>query len=893
MNQYSHLAGIHDLTLPDWGPYAHDLFTTSHITNREKGFKLDFFMVPALLRRGIFPPDTLRECGYTPWEASDNLQYYSARQQLVGKDLFYSETSYSRIDDTSRLGRIEFVNNTDEPQNAALFIFARFAPKSAMVPLLPQGSVWLDAVNYDTLAFARMRPDHNVVFCGARRAIEEVPGTVGGRCIGNPHINLQDHCFGAEKGDTVTWKYKFTSSDDARIFLRAKIADGKKYTIEINVDGAHSTKSLDGTGAFDVYEIFAGRLDDGGTITLTAASSNEDLRIDGLALTPACAIGDVNFDTTASASAPHSAAGPLEHSTVISGEDGSHFVWWSRDAYEREYNIDGFVNLLNYSYAIRHPNYRPSEILRGQNARNASEYIKESYILPITVPSKGSSVIYAIFAEGSEAPKGVALDDASLEAIYAKAHKEAFALPCVRDGEPFRFSQQLMSAALMTNVLFPIQCMGKNIRHHSPDKFFNSLYTWDSGFIGLGMLELDKKRAIENLNVYVTEPEDENAFVNHGTPLPVQAYLYQEIWNRHQDRDALEYFYPRLMHFYNYLAGHIPTSTTDKYKTHLLATWDIFYNTGGWDDIPPQWALYRDHTYMTTPAVTSSHAIRFAKILRAAARLLGKTEDLKALDCDIALFSQALLKYAWSEEDGIFSYVTHNQDGTFKEFYRDPESGVNFNFTFDGVVPLVAGICDSRQSQKLWQRLESPEHLWTPFGLTAVDQSAPYYSTDGYWNGAIWMPHQWFFWKSALDCGKADFARRIAMTGLKVWKHETDQSYYTFEHFSAINGRGCGCHHFGALSSPVLSWFHAYFTPGRLTTGMDCWILSKTQDEHHLTAELHLDANAETSTLLYVPTSENPCTVRFNDEPVEFQKIDGVLEITLPGKAVGTLSIEN
>lgn len=887
-NNYEKLNGSHDLSLPEWGPYANDLFTASHITDHEKGYKLDFFMVPAIFRRGIFPPDTLRECGYSPWEASSKLQYYSARQQLIPKDIFYSETSYSRIDDTSRLGRIEFFNNTDEIQNAALYIFARFAPKSAMVPILPEGSIWLDAVDYASLVFARMRPDHNAVFNGARRGIAEVAGTVGGRCIGNPHCNMENHCFGAEKGDMVSWNYELTADGDACIFMRASIPHGKKYAFVFSVNGTASEVALEGTGEFVVYKLFAGTLPAQGALEVKTTAESDGIQIDGIAITLPCDEKDVRFDMTVNASAPRTEEGPLENSAILRSESGDHFIWWSRKAHQREYKINGIVNLLNYSYGIRHPLYSPADIAGEESG---TEYVKESYILPITVPAKGSEVIYAVFAEGDKIPQGISLDEASLEEIYAREKKSAFALDCAQGGQGYRFSQQLMAATVMTNILFPIQCMGKNIRHHSPDKYFSSLYTWDSGFIGLGLLELDKQRAVENLNAYLTSPEDENAFVNHGTPLPVQAYLYQEIWNHHQDREALEYFYPRLMHFYNYIAGHLPNSTTDKYSTHLLATWDIFYNTGGWDDIPPQWNLFRDHVYKTTPAVTTAHAIRFAKILRAAADLLGREGDISMLDRDISTFTWALQCYSWSEDDGIFSYVTHNDDGSFKEFFRDPESGVNFNFTFDGVVPLVSGICSEEQTARLWKRLESPEHLWTPYGLTAVDQSAPYYRTDGYWNGAVWMPHQWFFWKSALDCGKADFARKIAMTALNVWKHETDQSYYTFEHFSAINGRGCGCHHFGGLSSPVLSWYNAYFTPGRLTGGMDCWILSQKQDDNVFTAEIRLDANSKNSTLLFVPLSDKSVEVRFNGEQVPYTKEGSVLEITLPGKTSGTLEI--
>lgn len=887
-NPYERLKGVHDLTLPDWGPYTHDLLTCSHITNLEKGFKMDFFMVPAIYRRSILPPETLRETGNSPWEASADFSFYSMRQQIVPQNILYSETSYSKINDNYRLGRIEFVNNTDQVENASLFIYARFFPEKTVSPRLPEKSIWVDAVDYASLEFRHIRVDHNLVFNGARRGVEEYPDTVGGRCVGNPPNNKHEKCFGCDLGDHASWAYSFMNCTNGCIFLRARIKEGVTACFNFAVDEVEFPVEIKGTGDFAVYQIYTGKLRTDGYIGIYSNGIEEGIRIDGFAITPFCQSSEVSFVNTAVAAAPTSEPGPIPQSTVLKSEDGCHFLWWSRKAHEREYQINNLINVLSYSMAIRHPLYRPNEISGGVKG---SEYCKEAYILPIAIPAGGKQIIYMVFGEGDKAPEGISLDETSLEAIYEREKKNAFPLPCTAFGSDYRFGIQLMSAALMTNIKFPIQCMGKNIRHHTPDKYYNSLYSWDSGFIGLGLLELDKLRAIENLNVYVTEPEDDNAFVIHGTPIPVQSYLYQEIWNRFQDKNMLEYFYPRLKHNYDFLAGHIDTSTCDKYRTHLLQTWDYFYNSGGWDDYPPQWTMYRDRIFNVAPAVTSTHVIRFAKTLRAAASILGKADDVASYDADINKYASALLKYSWNEEDGIFSYVIHDEDGNFKDIYRDPASGVNFNFGFDGVVPVLAGICSEEQQKLLWDRLQSPEHIWTPYGLTAVDQSAPYYTPDGYWNGAVWMPHQWFFWKSALDYGNADFARKIAMTALNIWKNETGKTFCTFEHFSAVNGRGCGCHHFGALSAPVLNWYNAYFTPGRLTGGMDCWIMSQSSEDGVFKAELSLNANSQKSTVLYV-ADKTDCSVTFNGQPVAFNNINGVLEITLPCKAKGILEIK-
>ena len=74
MNKYDYLANTHDLeSLSDWGPFARDIYALSHIADRKKGVKFDFCLIPGILRRSFFPPETLRECGCSPLEAAPDL----------------------------------------------------------------------------------------------------------------------------------------------------------------------------------------------------------------------------------------------------------------------------------------------------------------------------------------------------------------------------------------------------------------------------------------------------------------------------------------------------------------------------------------------------------------------------------------------------------------------------------------------------------------------------------------------------------------------------------------------------------------------------------------------------------------------------------------------------
>ena len=137
----------------------------------------------------------------------------------------------------------------------------------------------------------------------------------------------------------------------------------------------------------------------------------------------------------------------------------------------------------------------------------------------------------------------------------------------------------------------------------------------------------------------------------------------------------------------------------------------------------------------------------------------------------------------------------------------------------DGVTPLVAGIVSPEQAETLLDHLFTEGRLWSPCGITAVDQSAPYYRIDGYWNGTVWMPHQMILWKTMLDLGLPEKARCIADTALSNWERECADSYNCYEHFMLATGRGGGWNNFSGLSSPIINWYNAYHTPGTVSTG--------------------------------------------------------------------------
>lgn len=419
-----------------------------------------------------------------------------------------------------------------------------------------------------------------------------------------------------------------------------------------------------------------------------------------------------------------------------------------------------------------------------------------------------------------------------------------------KDGKadrPSPLGVQLLQATLLTNVVYPIDAFGEPIRHFCPGKNWNSLYTWDCGFIGWAMAEIDPGRGYEIIRQYTTAPEEEAPFVHHGTPLATQIFAIGDVWERGGcDMEQLREIYPRLKRFYDYMTG-----PRFRKPSGLLETWNIFYNSGGWDDYPPQWTLrpQKELRSRTTPMVSTSYYIRCAKILRLLASHLEASvkggqkkpfmTDIKQFDADIAALSKGILDNAWDAEAGYFGYVEHSSDGKPGKIYRT-EGGVNFNMGLDGVTPLVAGITDDAQRELLLGHIFTKGELWSDCGITAVDQRAPYYRKDGYWNGTVWMPHQMILWKTMLDLGRPDLAKKIADTALANWERECEDSYNCYEHFMIDTGRGGGWSNFSGLSSPIINWHFAYHRPGTVSTGFGTLVTNATWSDDKSSVELTL-----------------------------------------------------
>ena len=888
------IAQTHDLpSLPNWGPYSKKYFGVSHIPDLQRGLSFDLSIFPVPAYGPVVLPSVMDRSGVHPWEASSNLEFYSLRLETMWKDQLYCDLSFSHIDVNSRLIRMEMVNQTSMPQELVLNSLAQlcFPPlkEGSAEPIrlceveLPEKAVWVHGLNYADLRFAKTRPTDNLVPDGKWRAEERCHNSVGGSVVAQG--------FGQNAGDQVWYRLKIDRPlVDAVLIWRFRL--GQNESVSYVMDGPVRREIiLRGTGEFSTVIVPLGALRADTYEVRFISNGGASAALNGFAVVEADQARQLRFAVKAWRPIPEVS----EVSTsglVLKYPDLSNYYGFSVGttwASHRQIKWKDLQTAMD-----NQPGWRTRSRILGDahDPGDPDSLFIHARSTPFSIQPHSKRTVYGMVCTGTEAAVRRSLkdfdpDSKTAERAYFTASRKAFHPIATRAGEQFKLSQQLLAAVTMTNLVYPLRTQGNYIRHYSPGRKWDCLYTWDSGFTGLGLLEIDSRCATEILNAYTTPSGAQSAFIHHGTPLPVQIYLCCELWNRTQSREMLLYFYPRLRQFHRFLAGRLGSSTTRQHRDHLICTWDYFYNSGGWDDYPPQQFVHKHSlTSSVAPVINTSHTIRCAKLLRQIAAELDQTEDLAEYERDITELSASLQRFSWDSSSGYYGYVTHNRVGEPTGILRT-DTGVNFNMGLDGVYPLIAGICSPEQERRILDHLFSSQHLWTEIGITTVDQSAPYYNPDGYWNGSVWLAHQWFLWKTMLDLDRPELAIRIAQAGLAIWKTVADASYNCVEHFKPYEPYGLGWPQLSSLSSPALSWFAAMYSPGHITCGFDIWI----EDCQFSSSNRRLQAKFKStrsglhprfSTLVCMQPASR-YQVLWNGVAADFSIIhDGLLQVRLP-----------
>lgn len=875
-----------EFKMSNWGPYSKKYMGISKIIEdlADAGARFDFIPHPTLWNSSVPVPNVTVPSAYHLWQCADDYSYYSYRYELMWKDMVYSDVSFSKINDEAYLLRCEFVNNTDLSQNCILNMFASLEfPNSDYCDVsVPEKCVLKSASSYDAYGYAVSRPwdteNPDGMFKGMFRDKNFYLGAgLGDRCS-NKHVHyLGLKPFGCEKGDYASFsfdgcdffekpviavRYRTVTDGDAEFMMNeSRVVFKNSSELTFAYLPFYEKFTLESLGTAGIELDFFAVLED---------NNKEEIKIQYVknAFVPEIRTGNAGRGRRTE----------LKYKNI---EKPFYILTHNENTRERMLDSgsleDALINRLSNG-DVTYDDLKETFSESFKRKSSDEGFFHNSLIKSIFIEPHTSHIEYAVVSN----EKFEALADEEYEQIYIDAKagfkEESFNTA----GKKYALSTDILRSTLLTNVVYPAYRRGENVIHHTPGKRWDSFYTWDSGFIGLGLLEESTDLCRYVLETYLCDEDNKDfAFLFHGSLVPTQFPEYLELLKKSGNKQELGYLYDKMKRYYEFLRGREGRSSFAKFGNGLLTAYDYWYSHCGMDDYPAQLEMIRrKNEQYTCPCLTTAQVIRAGKIMKMAAVYFGRDNDIAVYDADIEESSKALNDLAWDDEAGYFSYTEYDKNGSVTGFMRT-KSGENFNKGMDGVYPLVAGAVSGKRRERLLEHIKNPDEMWSKAGISAVDMSASYYHNDGYWNGNVWMSHQWFIWKTMLDNGDTDFAFEIADRALEMWKAETDFSYNTYECFGIETQRGGWFHNFGGLSAPVLIWADCYYKPQTVTTGFDVWTDYQKTTEN--SAEISFKNFGENDKYSMVVTLSDSCEYKafLDDKEISFnERVKGSLEFT-------------
>ena len=846
----------HDLNLGKWGPYNKKYLGACHIADEMRGATMNVELFPGFFRRAVMVSPSICDNGLKMWGANPELTHFCYRYELQWKDKVYCDADFVISDDKRCDIACTFVNNTDSPQSVNLNLCT-----SLQLPEIKQGGVFLkyrtvckailpekcniiDAVNYDRINCSEILASDGR--CLGEEILDYATGY--GSSVGGAGFFSHEHFvrYNIENIQADSLGIRYISKKDTA--LRCILNDEHEYIFR-----------LDAAKEFNYAYISFGEI----------VVNTIELRPTGKGVTLDClcfgySTQDVIFEDIPHNIDPEMTVTANGIKLKYEGIDSTYTVQtcFPIQKIRKLYCAD-----VGYMLQQRIHDH-VSEVLEGVGEGVYSNILTEPLYLG---PGEKETVCFTITNDDVE---------------KTNISKDFYCVKANPDGEKYMFSQNMMAYNTFLNVVYPIYTRRQYIRHNTPGRYWDCLYSWDSGFIGMGLATASFSRAFDCLNTYLTPVDDMHSpYIFHGSVVPTQIFLYKYLLDKYPEhKTELKELYPMVKQFYKFYA-HMDNGD-EQMNSGLLKPWHIFYNSGGWDDYPPQKFLQQesrregrpaDYTN-TTPVITTAVTILIAKMMKMISDEFGLS-DFKEFDADIRKYSGDVINQLWDDECGYFSYMVHDRRKNAKEFLRAPD-GSNFNMGFDGIFPYIAGVTNEIQSKRIIENIS--KGLMTSIGVGVVDVRASYYSKSGYWNGSVWMPHQWILWKALLDKGETCLAKEIADKALNLWKNEVDDTYCCFEHFMSANGRGCGFHQFSGLSTPVLMFFEAYYSPGTITLGFTSLIKYKKWNKTKTAVECECAVENDKAVAIICMTAGDDYKFTVNGCEVIARKVsDGAYEIPL------------
>ena len=290
---------------------------------------------------------------------------------------------------------------------------------------------------------------------------------------------------------------------------------------------------------------------------------------------------------------------------------------------------------------------------------------------------------------------------------------------------------------------------------------------------------------------------------------PVGSYCVWKIYQRLQDRQLLEWAYPRLRKWHEWWFGNRGDGQPwrDGNRDGLLE-WGSdrgsgasiggrgFLQAAKWEsgmDDSPMWdhTTYDPHTYtmnLDDVGLNSLYALD-AECLARIARILGKDEDARQFSAEYTRMKQRVQAKLWNPADGI--YENRYWDGRFSKRL----SPTNF-------YPLFAGIATPEQAARMVkEHLLNPKEFWGKYVIPTIARDDPAFADQFYWRGDIWGPTNYMVYEGLNRYRFDQVALEYAEKNYNLFMDDWKRNQHDNEQYHAWGGNGGGDTHYtwGAL----------------------------------------------------------------------------------------------
>lgn len=291
------------------------------------------------------------------------------------------------------------------------------------------------------------------------------------------------------------------------------------------------------------------------------------------------------------------------------------------------------------------------------------------------------------------------------------------------------------------------------------------IWAWDSCFMtfyaayGNGVVpvmnNLDNLYSVQREDGFIGMAYSEAGELSFGERInpPLFAWAEARYWQSTGDASRLERVLPRLVAFYRWIEAN------RRYQSGLY--WFEDAGSTGMDNAPRSSyaspALNGDGICHIDLACQQALA---AEQIALIAEAVGQADLKDVFSEAYAGLKTTINRYHWDEKTGFYYDLFSRSSPELRHNFLNHKTAASF-------WPLVAGICNAEQAERLVAHLTNPTEFWTSHPVATLSQDDPNYDpTGGFWLGGVWAPINYMVAKGLERYGYDAIARELAVAHL-------------------------------------------------------------------------------------------------------------------------------